>query len=372
MGKKIAIITVYKNINYGSKLQSYALQHTLLKLGYNSENLILQPKVQNLSMQRKIVHIISTAIRNPSIIHMIIFRKVIKKRIEVFNNYLKKFIKESNKSPQDIIELEGLNTSPYSHYICGSDQIWAPNQFNEYYFLSFTKHKNKKIAYAPSIGLPTIPLNLIKHYKNLISGIGSVSIRENDGAEIIKEITDRDVPIVLDPTLLLTANEWVELMLSPLDKMQPYILCYFLGNNKQHRHWVAQKKKETGYKTIVLPFFKRDFLWGNKNMFVGPQEFISLIYNAKIVCTDSYHGILFSINLNKDFFAFLRFNEGEKLNQNSRVLNFLKRTNLMNRIVDLNNVNEYESINWDKINDYIDIERTKSIDFLKSALNKTI
>lgn len=361
--KRIAIITVYKNINYGSKLQSYALQHILRTLGYSGENLDIQEKSGG-TRRNKLLNIA----RNPSIFLRLKSRKRYKKRARLFKSYLKENICESDYTIQQVEELISKNEDPYSYYICGSDQIWAPNQFDESYFLSFVNFNEKKIAYAPSIGLPQIPPDLVDKYRDLISGIGFVSIREEDGADIIKEILGWDIPVVLDPTLLLTSNEWEKHMTKP-DKKQPYILCYFLGSNKKHRKWVENLKKETGYKIIVLPFATGDFFWGDEQAFeVGPKEFIGLINNAEIVCTDSYHGMLFSISFNKEFYAFLRFKEDDMLNQNSRVLNFLESMKLKNRIVDLNAKDEYDDINWIGVNNFLDSARTGSINFLKEAL----
>lgn len=362
--KKIGIITIFKNINYGSKLQSYALQHTIKKLGYIGENISFQ--LNSAKKGNKILSILT----NPSIIFRFFSRKKYHKREELFNDYLRKNLNVSQYSVDELIETEKNGSSVYSKFVCGSDQIWAPNQFNENFFLSFVSEKQGKIAYAPSIGLPKIPLNLLEEYKKLISNIGFISIREKDGARLIKDIIGKDVPVVLDPTLLLTAEDWKEHMVKPKSN-SPYILCYFLGNNKKHRKWVDKLKMNTGYKIVVLPFVTRDYFWGDEKAFeVGPKEFIGLIQGAEIICTDSYHGMLFSINLNKEFYAFLRFKEGETMNQNSRVLNFLENLELKNRVVDLNDEAGNEKISWKKINNTIIKERVKSISFLKNALGQ--
>lgn len=362
---KIGIITIYGNINYGSKLQSYALQRTLEKLGYYGENIII-----NISGQKNQRKKLWSVIRKPTIIFKFISRTKYHKRAKLFDDYLKNNINVSEFTVKDIQTANQHGIQHYYKYICGSDQIWAPNQFNENYFLSFVSDIGNKIAYAPSIGLPKIPKELIVKYKELIGRIDFVSIREEDGANIIKRITGKEVPVVVDPTLLLAKDDWRKHSISPKVK-SPYILCYFLGSNKNHRRWVEKLSKKTGYEIFVLPFATYDFYWGDKRIFeAGPREFLGLVDGAEIICTDSFHGMLFSINLNKEFYSFLRFKEGDKLNQNSRVLNFLEKLNLKNRIVDLNVNNDYEPIKWSQVNSQIEAERAKSLEFLKQSLRE--
>lgn len=361
--EKIGIITTFQNVNYGSKLQSYAMQKKLKDMGIRGENIIWLKQASN-SVFSKILRLL----KKPSSIAKIRVRKGYRKRQQNFQKYLEENINVSIYTVDEIQELEDENKSPYSYYICGSDQIWAPNLFNEYLFLSFVADKSKKISYAPSIGLPNIPAELIEEYRKLINGIGELSIRETDGAVLIKDITGRDATVVLDPTLLLNKDEWLEHAVLTKIKF-PYILCYFLGSNVKHRLWVDKLSKRTGYNTVVLPFATRDFNWGYSRIFeASPREFLGLIEGAEIVCTDSYHGMLFSINFNKEFYSFLRFKDIEKLNQNSRILNFMEKVNIKNRIVDLNDQDIYENINWPLVNSKIALERMNSLKFLERAL----
>lgn len=361
---KVGIVTTFHNVNYGSKLQSYALQRILSEMGFIGENISWQGKTPN-PLHKRIERVLSDPHRY---VARILRRSEFRKRRILFDRYQKKFINVSNMDIDQVKEEIARGKSPYLYYICGSDQIWAPNLFNEIFFLSFVKDSAKTVAYAPSIGLPEIPDNLIGRYRELINDIDSVSVREEDGALLVHNITGRNVPVVLDPTMLLTSDQWKSHMVKQqIDS--PYILSYFLGNNKRHRQWVDRLSKYTGYKVVVLPFQLTDLFWGDERRFdVGPQEFLGLIDGASIVCTDSYHGVLFSVNLNKEFYAFLRFNEREKLNQNSRVLNFLDRIDMSDRIVDPSRNPEISDINWSVINEKIALHRSVSRDYLRSSL----
>lgn len=361
--EKVGIITVYQNTNYGSILQSFALQRKLKDLGYHGENLKYHLRTPPTKRNK-----LRNIVRNPSLLARLFYRARYHSREDMFAEFLRTAINVSSYTVEHILEGNEEAIQTYHKYICGSDQIWAPNQFNEIFFLSFVPKTDRRIAYAPSIGLPEIPRELIGQYCKLVNAIDHISVRENKGAELIKEITGRDVEVVVDPTLLLTKDEWSEHAKSKrLD--DPYILCYFLGSNVEHRSWVERLSNKTGYKIVVLPFATKDFYWGDERLFeVGPREYLSLIENAKAVCTDSYHGMLFSINFNKEFYAFLRFEENDELNQNSRVFNLLDRLDLSDRIVDPNSDDEYGRIAWELVNSTVKDERNRSVEYLKRSL----
>src|SRR5690554_3457138 len=213
---KVGIVTIYRNINYGSKLQSFALQYSLKKIGVDVvENLLVhkdvQPTIKKINTIFKYYNLLLQVFKNPYLLYDKLFKKEISRKIRdrksKFNQYLIENISESKYSPSEIENRLNNDIQDYDYFICGSDQIWAPNQFDEAYFLGFVKDKSIKVSYATSIGLPLIPDNLISSYKKLISNIGHLSIREKDGSDIVKKITGIDVPVVLDPTLLLTRDE---------------------------------------------------------------------------------------------------------------------------------------------------------------------
>lgn len=369
--KRIGIVTVYRNINFGSNLQTFALQQILLRLGYKPENLnvIDKYKVNFLySLLKKSYHLIVHIIKSFSKLYRVKY-----KRILLFKKYVSDYIYSSDYSCSQIDILEKSGKEIYDYYICGSDQIWAPNQFNPYFFLSFCKDKNRNIAYAPSIGLPSIPENLSESYYHLLQNIKALSIREKDGASLIKSLLDIDVPVVLDPTLLLDKNDWLEhASQSNYRVTSKYILCYFLGNNYEQREKIKQLSNITGYNIVVLPSNRYDCNWGDMQIYeAGPREFIDLLNQAEIMCTDSFHGTIFSINLHKPFFTFLRFNDDDPLNQNSRVLNFLDEVGLQTRLItdDATFPDEiYKGLDWVKVDYYLKEKRALSIKFLQSAL----
>ena len=366
--KKIGIVTVYGNINFGSNLQSFALQTILKRLGYDSENI----RLLHSSRRNRFLQINRFYIKYFLYETFFFLLNDARKRSHLFEKYVFKNIKTSKYNIQNIENLEKEGKSPFKFYICGSDQIWAPNQFNPYYFLSFCKIKSKKIAYAPSVGLRSIPENLIARYNELINNISSLSIREADGAKLLKDITGLDIPVVLDPTLLLNRLDWLN-HAGQFNANEKYILCYFLTQNNKYFSEVEEFARLHGMKVYVLPSNRYDYRWGDRIFYnIGPREFIQILNKAEVMLTDSFHGTIFSINLHKNFYTFLRFDESDPLNQNSRVINALSEFGLSDHLIDtksqLMSKKLYVDIDWKVMENELNMRRKFSLGFLKQSL----
>jgi hypothetical protein len=293
--------------------------------------------------------------------------------LEKYSQFITQNIKESEKifRPDNLF----LTNDIYDAFICGSDQIWAPNSFKEYFYINFIQDKYKKIAYAPSIGLSKIPDNLIKKMASLISEIGYLSIREQEGAKIVRELTGLNIPVVLDPTLLIDKEEWLGKIKKSTVPKEPYILCLFLGENPQHRQLVETYRQAKGYKIVVLPFRKLDCFWGDiTREDAGPLDFIDLVNNAAMVFSDSFHGAAFALNLNRPFGVFMRFSEDHPICQNSRIRNLLDLFSLQKRLI--RDEGSFEGIDADidyaVVNEKLAAERARSLSYLQNALNDSI
>lgn len=217
-----------------------------------------------------------------------------------------------------------------------------------------------------------LPEKLRNDYAYLINQYSSISVREKSAARMIEELINCKPTVVLDPTLLLETEDWLVITKS-LNVRKPYILCYFLGDNPWHRKVVKRLKRQTGYSIVVIPIVFRDYFYGDKRVYnVSPGEFIDLIYNANIVCTDSYHGTIFSINFNKEFYTFLRFCSNDLVSENSRVIDFLSDFNLTERLIKENQMPNFNNpkINYDLINSKLDYQRKKSIQYIIDSLKR--
>lgn len=206
------------------------------------------------------------------------------------------------------------------YIVCGSDQIWAPNVFDAIYMADFVDGNHpKKISYAASIGLNAIPEELSRTYRELLRSFHRVSVREEAGSILLRNSCGIDAAVVLDPTLLLSAQSYRSIQRPLNGAKEPYVFCYFLNQDNQYRDTVYQYAKENGYTVIGFSRKAEDAQWMRAVQYIDPSQFLWLIDHAQAVFTDSYHGTIFSLLFHKKFFTFERFEKNDPINQNSRI-----------------------------------------------------
>lgn len=229
-----------------------------------------------------------------------------------------------------------------------------------------------KVAFASSFGVATIPNNQTKKTREYLNRIQHISVREESGQKIVKELTGREVPILLDPTMIITKEEWDKSI--PDNKIigEDYIFCYFLGNNPTHRKEAQELSESTGLKIVTLrhldEYIPRDESFGDIAPYdVGPAEFVNLIRHARYVCTDSFHGSVFSIIYHIPFISFNRFAEGNN-SRNSRLDTLFHNIGLSRRF-NKNIVDEMlQPINYKKVDKRIQELRLFAHNFIVQAL----
>lgn len=370
--KKVALMTWSQYHNFGTSLQVTATTYIMIGLGYQVDvvnyiphaKLVTLPNYKNPNYYLNKIYNKIKARKNKSIFD--------EAREQAFIQFLNEHITltEECKTASDLF----LLNEKYDTFVCGSDQIWAPSIYNGKYFLDFVEKPQKMVAYAPSIGLSKIEDPYVKNrMKENISRFTHLSVREEQGAKLIKEICNKEAKVVLDPTLLLTSNEW-DTMAIPIGEKQEYILCYFLGTNKDNWNHVYELSKRTNIPLKIIPVFEPDYERGHDIAEgVGPGEFLSLVKNASLICTDSFHGTAFSIIYNKPFYTYERFSSKDGNNQNSRIYNILKQLKLENRLIrDKRKVSNHPlNCSYTDVNRQLDKKRKESKDFLESALNQS-
>ena len=362
--KNVAIMTWHTYDNYGSVLQAYALRNKIKELGYKNVDLInYLPRAKRIKFIKRIN---SKNIQRKILNSRVEIKQLSAEKKEKFNAFRNKNFTYTQKC-NDATELFNLNDK-YDKFICGSDQIWAPTVFDENYFLSFVSNDSKKISYAPSLGLTSIENEYTKEkIKKLVNRINAISVREEQGKKIIEKISNKNVKVVLDPTLLLDKKEWNENFNLECEE-KDYIIFYCLGGNKKNYKIAKMIAKKLGKKLKVIPSDILDYQ-KNETQNASPEEFLKLIYNAYLVITDSFHGTIFAINFNVPFITLKRFKDN-KLSQNSRIYNILKKVKLENRIYKHNENYFLENIKIDfsNCNKIMEKERRESIEFLRQAL----
>lgn len=369
----IGIVTWYKYGNFGSVLQVYALQQAIKKLGYDNNiiqyhgNQYISKKRTNLTeLNQRVIRKIKKIFGICEYKYSSYFETEYQNRNIKFNDFRNNYLVFS-KEFGSYKELE--RNDEYDAYICGSDQIWSPALIDKFYYLDFVENKNKTIAYAPSFGRSYISKDVSEVVISLINNISFLSIRENKGAELIRELTGREAIVVLDPTFLLSADEWDKILIKPKEIKQ-YILCYFLGELSACKyHKIKELQKKGDYKLIIIANKISDLKYKQFcEINVGPREFIGYVKNASIICTDSFHGIAFSIIFKKQFYAFLRFKDNEVNSQNSRVYNILETFSLNSRLVFPEKEITDSDIYYKNIQEILNNQVLKSIDYLSSSL----
>lgn len=361
--KKIGIITFHRAINYGALLQTYALHKKIKDLGFDNE--ILDYRNQVLEKKHKKMKLsISNGIKG--ILKYLLIARNHNTKHNKFREFTKKYIKMSEplNSLDDIKKIE----SQYSKFITGSDQVWNYNitNFDKTYFLQFTRNNSKKNAYAASFGISKIPNDLVNDYKNLLKGFNIISIREEKGAEIIRNLINKDVDTVLDPTMLIDKNQWFKLADDKLYKNEKFILIYGFGGSSNIINFAKNLSKKTGYKIVHITSSFKKIKGVIYEQSVGPEEFLGLFKNAEFIITNSFHGTAFSINFNKQFFIELL---PASTGVNSRLEHILNLFDLNDRLITSTVVNNYkEQIDYTYVNKILTKEKEKSIKILKKIL----
>ncbi|MBP5211583.1 MAG: polysaccharide pyruvyl transferase family protein [Pyramidobacter sp.] len=309
---KIGKITLDGYANYGNVLQNYALNKVLERYG-ETETIWLDPQVglSAMRMPRPWRWSLPKFIRNPRA-HFDEFRVTMMEaaRRAFIKSFCDRFISIRYDARLNEIADE------YDFFVVGSDQVWNPNwgSFDTLYdahFLTFARSE-QRISYAASIASPTVPEKRRAAFTSGLRGMKALSVREDDGARLVRELTGRDAAVHPDPTLLLDADEWRQIARRPTWlKDEPYLLTYFLSDRPDAAAKVAQ---ENGLKLINL---------FDANVFdhyaVAPEEWLYLFDHASLVYTDSFHGTAFSIQFCTPFVVCDRAGEKKKKTMSSRI-----------------------------------------------------
>lgn len=356
---KVHIVTIVDNNNLGNRLQNFAVQEIL-------DNMIKEQSetIKNETPLNKKTNILEYLLRK--IKFFIKCRNNIKSTKTERGEKFREFNKNINFSNEhfDFFKLKQYKNNDF--YIVGSDQVWNPNiaRLREFDLITFTKSENK-ISFSASFGISELPEECKEKTKKALMDFKAISVREEAGKKIVEELTGRrDVEVLVDPTMLLTAEEWDKVSNNPEQlKTNRYILNYFLGElSEKRKNEINRIAKENNCEVINIldknsPFYQ-----------TGPSEFLYLEKNAFLICTDSFHSCVFSILYNRPFIVFDR--EDNTVSMNSRIETLLGKFQLQDRRYNNNEITK-EQLNCDYTNAYkiLEEERKKANNFLKRALD---
>lgn len=389
--KKIGIAAVTYKENFGSALQTYATQYILEKMGYDARIFEIK-SVQRSIHFRKLLYYAgrvfdsvefkylmanlksrsrkAASAKTDQYAQNMLVRKETYRRFNEKWNKMLPIVKGWKELSQQASEMDAV--------VVGSDQNWRPSNIaGGFYTLEFVPDTIKKISFSTSFGVPELPKTIQEHAKSFLKHIDCISVRENSGSQIIKQLINRDVKVVCDPTMMLNAEEWMHIQdPEPMIKGN-YILMYLMGDNPQHREFVKKLKDKTSYRIVGLlhgaTYIDYDEDVADEKPYnVGPSEFVNLIRNAQYVCTDSFHCMVFSILNSVPFFGFKRWPDGSKFSANDRIYTLLHFTGLENRLINGDeDINKCINIpaDFDNALNKVEQKRKETYSFLEESLN---
>lgn len=387
--KRVGIVSCYFQHNYGSMLQALATQMALDKLGYENETIDISGFNGEIK-KAKMLYFAKASLTSDILLSKLgmatnVLRRKLSKgaykensiiRNKKFDDFYKDHFRLSEKYSSKA-DLSNKCKEKYSAVLVGSDQLWLPgNIAGDYYTLNFVPKEVNTIAYATSFGQSALPSDSAKKATVFLKKIRHIGVREESGQKLVKELAERSVPVVCDPTLLFTGDEWMSIQKEEAKIIEPYILCYFLGNNPPHREFAKRLKEKTGCKIVALThldeYVKSDEGYADYTPYdVDPADFLNLIRNAQYVCTDSFHCSLFSMLYKKEFFTFKRYARKTKSSTNSRLDTLFNLAGVKGRV--LNGDEDVQkcldmNIDYEKVQKNLQKIREESYQYLITAL----
>lgn len=377
---RIGILTIWQIYNYGAELQAYALQRAINIFGFDCEN-INYPFYKNpvhvkcfaskpdfkLSLQNRLKEFLFPLQQRFFEFYHV---KMEQERNFSFNNF---HCQHTRQSTIRYLSLNDLYISPpvYDVYMVGSDQVWNPRCGTSLkpYFLTFAPPHAKKISYASSFGVTFLPPETIPQYATWLKDFDAISVREKSAVELVDKICGREAIQVLDPTLLLTPDDWLQVATNQPVFNEPYILLYDLLPSRplvEFALHIARIKKLKILRICRSSGQKNDA--GIHNLATaGPAEFLRAFADAAFVVTNSFHGTVFSLIFNKSFYAVIP----DRMQNAGRIHSLLDLVGLQSRCVSESEVGHADiatPIDYSVVNTQLEAERAKSEAFLKNAL----
>lgn len=358
--KKIGIVTFQESGNYGALLQAYALKTAIGEFGYSADVINYHSKEKEGQYASFSLH------RSPLVNLNTLLSAGITKKVKRSNDAFRRDMLGLKPEQLDRAGMKGLNGS-YDKFVCGSDQIWNPKSVKHdgTYFLDFVDAPERRVAYAPSIGISVLDEKDIPFFRAGVEGVPYLSVREKSGAELIKQHTGRDALVAADPTLLLSREKW-EALTGENQRKKGYILLFMVGYSPKAVALAKTLAKEKNLDVLTPIKTVRDYKDGFKSFIGGPLDFLNAIRYADCVITTSFHGLMFSTLFHKQFLIVEKSaakNEGA-----CRIHDFLEMTGMNDRIYADDPGRMDAAIDYSAVDRAVADLKERSIRYLASSL----
>lgn len=367
---KLGLLTFHTAANYGAALQAYAFEKFLTDKGYDCEyiNYVNASRAHEYCMSWHVYDCLKRGKLTSAAAYMAgsPFMTLRKMR---FDKFYRKNLRQTEKVYRNSKEAEVLNDQ-YDYFIVGSDQVWNPvcNGDDAAYLLDFVKDGRKRISYSPSFGMTEVDEAHEKVFCDNLKMFAHIGVRETVGQWIVKELTGREATLCLDPVLLLTKDQWNDIM--PKKKTNERFIFSYTNRDSQTKDFFNTGYKLDGRKHYVLSRYTKPSDFVNSQVRVkycmSPQEFLWVVNNAEMVVSASFHCIAMSIILNRQFVAITTGDEGK----DERLLNLLRTLGLQHRVLKegmtVEDVNA--PINYEAVNKKLEQLKQHSVDYLTNAI----
>lgn len=361
--KRIGIVTIMDYANLGNRLQNFAVSY-YLKKNFSCTVRVLAPTKD---LPYKNGNIIAW-IKEKVIFFLCRFPSIVEKRYGSDTIRWVKCIRWSKrhipiKNIYNHFVIPKSIDDEFDFFVVGSDQVWnysfAADRFDDY-FLKFASPE-KRIAFSASIGVETLDSKWENVFRENLESFNKISVREESARNIINRLLLKEVPVFIDPVMLLSVNEWNKVSINPKVRIKrPYILTYFLGDQTLNGSKIEIWAKENSY-SIYNILDEKSVLYAT-----GPGEFLSLIANAKLVCTDSFHCTAFSIIYSIPFITYARM--GMTCDMSSRLKTLLKLFNFENRWNTLIQEKDYINCDFSHVQAILNRERQRIFNYFKDII----
>ena len=383
---RVGLCACYSNRNYGSMLQSYASQIAIERLGNSCEMIRYKKHYRGFQLLRQVPRVLNGANieksrkrreqKKVAAVYPAIERQRDERR-SCFDRYRNATF--TSLSPE-FVGFDALieGSKRYDAVVVGSDQLWLPAGLpTNFYNLQFAAPGVRRVSYATSFGVSQIPWYQKGRTADFLRRIDFLSVREERGAQICCEVAGVEAKVVVDPTLLLTREEWADAVPEHRVIEKPYIFCYFLGTNPLCRDEACRVSEEMGLPIVALSHLDEivpsDESFGDYAPYdVDPAGFVNLIRGAEYVLTDSFHGTVFSTIHHKRFATFYRFASADRQSRNSRIDSLFSHLGLYDRLVTEAGAampTLSVDVGFDAVDERLAAWRAGSWDFLREALS---
>jgi ferredoxin len=388
-GIRVALATCHDKYNFGSMLQAYATQAYLRDRGFDVRTIdktglgkAIEPgrmeyyrrHAFDIQMYREKTPFVEHRLRQKMVAE---FGHEMAERKHAFDHFARDHFRLTRKC-YSFEELHNMSRE-YDAVVVGSDQLWLPvNIGGGYFTLEWADPSVRKISYATSIGLSHLDDFYLDRLGKFLDDYAAISVRENSAARLVKDATGKYPQVTCDPTMLLTSDQWHEVANENYSNIpkEPYLLCYFMGDNLWQRDCAVSYAREHGLKIVSVAqtdtYIESDEKYADIYPWdAGPAEWLALVEHASFVCTDSFHGSVFSNIFHVPFVSFRRHAVTSGQSTNSRIDTLLGTLGLTERLCEsLNSFDNITSMPIDfkeselKLEDY----RSESASWFDSAL----